>query len=142
MAGMNKVILCGNLGSDPELRYTASGTVVCKFSLATSRKYTAGDGQKVEKTEWHRCVVWRKLAEICGQYLHKGSQILVEGRIEYGSYEKDGVKHYTSDIVIESMQMLGNAGIRSDRGEGSPAEDKARESEPSGTGPGDDDIPF
>ena len=107
MAGLNKVILVGNLGADPEMRYTASGTAVCKFSLATSRKFTGKDGQKQEKTEWHRIVAWAKLAEICGQYLAKGKQVMIEGRIEYGSYEKDGVKHYTTDIVAENMQMLG-----------------------------------
>jgi single-strand DNA-binding protein len=110
MAGVNKVILVGNLGADPELRYTAGGTAVCKFSLATSRRFTGKDGQKQEKTEWHRIVVWAKLAEICGQYLSKGKQIMIEGRIEYGSYEKDGVKHYTTDIVAENMVMLGGAG--------------------------------
>ena len=84
MAGLNKVILIGNLGSDPEMRYTASGTAVAKFSLATSRKFTGKDGQKQEKTEWHRIVAWAKLAEICGQYLSKGKQVIIEGRIEYG----------------------------------------------------------
>jgi single-strand DNA-binding protein len=94
MAGLNKVILIGNLGSDPEMRYTASGTAVCKFSLATSRKFTGKDGQKQDKTEWHRIVAWTKLAEICGQYLSKGKQVMIEGRIEYGSYEKDGSNTY------------------------------------------------
>ena len=112
MAGLNKVILIGNLGSDPEMRYTASGTAVCKFSLATSRKFTGKDGQKQEKTEWHRIVAWTKLAEICGQYLSKGKQVMIEGRIEYGSYEKDGVKHYTTDIVADNMVMLGSPGGR------------------------------
>ena len=110
MAGVNKVFLVGNLGSDPEMRYTASGTAVCKFSLATSRRFTGKDGQKQEKTEWHRIVAWGKLGEICGQYLAKGKQVVIEGRIDYGSYEKDGVKHYTTDIVAENMQMLGSAG--------------------------------
>jgi len=134
---VNKVILIGNLGADPEMRYTADGTAVCKFSLATSRKYTGKDGQKVEKTEWHRIVAWRKLAEICGQYLTKGKQVMIEGRIEYGSYEKDGVKHYTTDIIAENMQMLGGPGP--DRG-------AAREPEPPFTPPEggvpEDDIPF
>ena len=112
MAGVNKVILIGNLGADPEMRYTAGGTAVCKFSLATSRKFTGKDGQKQEKTEWHRIVAWAKLAEICGQYLSKGKQVMIEGRIEYGSYEKDGVKHYTTDIIAENMQMLGGPGPR------------------------------
>jgi single-strand DNA-binding protein len=112
MAGVNKVILVGNLGGDPGLRYTAGGTAVAKFSLATSRKFTGKDGQKQEKTEWHRVTVWGKLAEICGQYLSKGKQVYIEGRIEYGSYEKDGVKHYTTDIVAENMNMLGSPGNR------------------------------
>ena len=102
--------MVGNLGADPEMRYTAGGTAVCKFSLATSRRFTGKDGQKQEKTEWHRIVAWGKLAEICGQYLAKGKQVMIEGRIEYGSYEKDGVKHYTTDIVAENMQMLGSPG--------------------------------
>jgi single-strand DNA-binding protein len=140
MAGFNKVILCGNLGSDPEMRYTSGGTAVCKFSLATSRKYTGADGQKQEKTEWHRCVAWRKLAEICGQYLHKGSQVLVEARIEYGSYEKDGVKHYTTDIVLESMQMLGGTGGRREESDtGLPPD---RSAPAGGGGSMEDDIPF
>jgi single-strand DNA-binding protein len=135
MAGLNKVILVGNLGADPEMRYTASGTAVAKFSLATSRKFTGKDGQRQDKTEWHRIVAWGKLAEICGQYLSKGKQVIIEGRIEYGSYEKDGVKHYTTDIVAENMQMLGSPGGRG----------QEREPEPFGAPPGgapDDDIPF
>jgi single-strand DNA-binding protein len=138
MAGINKVILVGNLGSDPEMRYTAGGTAVCKFSLATSRKFTGKDGQKQEKTEWHRIVAWAKLAEICGQYLTKGKQVVIEGRIEYGSYEKDGVKHYTTDIVAENMQMLG--------GPGSGASTRGQEPEPPFGPPEggmpEDDIPF
>ena len=118
------------------MRYTAGGTAVCKFSLATSRKYTGKDGQKTEKTEWHRIVAWGKLGEICGQYLAKGKQVVIEGRIEYGSYEKEGVKHYTTDIVAENMQMLGGPG----------GGNRAQEPEPSfgppEGGPPEDDIPF
>jgi single-strand DNA-binding protein len=136
MAGLNKVILIGNLGSDPEMRYTASGTAVCKFSLATSRKFTGKDGQKQDKTEWHRIVAWTKLAEICGQYLGKGKQVMIEGRIEYGSYEKDGVKHYTTDIVAENMTMLGSPG-----GRGQDREPEPPFGLPEGGAP-DDDIPF
>ncbi|MFA6269973.1 MAG: single-stranded DNA-binding protein [Candidatus Paceibacterota bacterium] len=134
---MNRVILIGNLGGDPEVRYTAGGTAVGKFSLATSRKFTGKDGQKQEKTEWHRIVAWAKLAEICGQYLTKGKKVMIEGRIEYGSYEKDGVKHYTTDIVAENMEMLGGNG----QGNGN----QSREEDPFGPPPGgvgDDDIPF
>jgi len=136
MAGLNKVILVGNLGADPEVRYTASGTGVAKFSLATSRKFTGKDGQKQEKTEWHRIVAWGKLAEICGQYLSKGKQVMIEGRIEYGSYEKDGVKHYTTDIVAENMLMLGSPG-----GRGQDREPEPPFGPPQGGTP-DDDIPF
>lgn len=143
MAGFNKVILVGNLGQDPEMRYTPSGVAVCKFSLATSRKYTTKDGNVVENTDWHRIVIWRKLAEICGQYLIKGKQVLIEGRIEYGSYEKDGVKHYTTEIVAENMQMLGTKGDGGNR----PSPGYEPEPQESGSsfppaGAGDDDIPF
>ena len=138
MAGLNKVILIGNLGSDPEMRYTASGTAVCKFSLATSRKFTGKDGQKQEKTEWHRIVAWTKLAEICGQYLAKGKQVMIEGRIEYGSYEKDGVKHYTTDIIADNMVMLGGPGGRGQDREPEPEPPFGR---PEGGAP-EDDIPF
>jgi single-strand DNA-binding protein len=134
MAGVNKVILVGNLGADPEVRYTAGGTAVAKFSLATSRKFTGRDGQKQEKTEWHRIVAWGKLAEICGQYLSKGRQVVIEGRIEYGSYEKDGVKHYTTDIIAENMHMLGGG-----RG---PEREPEPPFEPPGGGAPEDDIPF
>jgi single-strand DNA-binding protein len=137
MAGVNKVILVGNLGADPEMRYTAGGTAVCKFSLATSRKFTGKDGQKQEKTEWHRIVAWAKLAEICGQYLSKGKQVVIEGRIEYGSYEKDGVKHYTTDIVAENMTMLGSPPGQGNRGQ----EPESPFGPPEGGMP-EDDIPF
>ena len=136
MAGVNKVILIGNLGADPEMRYTADGTPVCKFSIATSRKYTGRDGQKQEKTEWHQIVVWRKLAEICGQYLSKGKQVMIEGRIEYGSYEKDGVKHYTTDIIAENMNMLGGPG------QGNRMQEPEPGFGPPAGGVPEDDIPF
>ncbi len=110
---MNKVMLIGRLGRDPEFRYTPSGTAMAKFSLATNRRKRQGEEQP---PDWHRVTVWSKLAEICAQYLTKGEQVMIEGRIEYGSYEKDGVKHYTTDIIAESMEMLGN------RGSGDPRE--------------------
>jgi single-strand DNA-binding protein len=136
MAGVNKVILVGKLGADPEVRYTAGGTAVCKFSLATNRRFTGKDGQKQEKTEWHRIVTWAKLAEICGQYLAKGKEVYIEGRIEYGSYEKDDVKLYTTDIVAENMTMLGSPG-QSNRGQ----EPESPFGPPEGGMP-EDDIPF
>ena len=112
MAGVNKVILVGRLGADPEIRYTASGMAVCRLSVATSRRYNDKQGNRQEETAWHRVDAWGKLAEICGQYLAKGKQVYIEGRLKYGSYEKDGVKHYTTDIIANTMQMLGLAGNR------------------------------
>ncbi|MCK9378495.1 MAG: single-stranded DNA-binding protein [Syntrophobacterales bacterium] len=134
---MNRVILIGNLGADPDLRYTPGGTAVCKFSLATTRRFKDREGERQEKTEWHRIVAWAKLAEICGQYLTKGKQVMIEGRIEYGSYEKDGVKHYTTDIIAENMQMLGGLG----QGNGNRSQGDESFTPPPGGGP-DDDIPF
>ena len=108
---VNKVILVGNLGKDPELRYTASGTAVANFSLATTEKYKDRDGNSQEKTEWHNIVVWRQLAEICGKYLTKGKQIYIEGKIQTRSYDdRDGNKRYITEIVVDQMQMLGRAG--------------------------------
>ena len=106
---VNKVILVGNLGKDPDLRYTPSGTAVATFSLATTERYKDRDGNKQTKTEWHNIVAWSGLAEICGKYLHKGKQIYVEGRIQNRSYEdRDGNKRYISEVVINDMQMLGS----------------------------------
>jgi len=105
---VNKVILVGNLGKDPELRYTASGAAVATFSLATSERYKDRDGNSQEKTEWHNIVAWRQLAEICGKYLHKGRQVYIEGRIQTRSYDdRDGNKRYITEIVADQMQMLG-----------------------------------
>lgn len=105
--GINKVILVGNLGNDPETKYTQSGMAITTLSLATTNVRKDKDGQTIEKTEWHRVKLFGKLGEIAGEYLKKGRQVYIEGRIEYGSYEKDGVKHYTTDIVADEMQMLG-----------------------------------
>lgn len=136
MAGVNKVILVGHLGADPEMRYTASGTAVCRLSIATSRRFTDKQGNRQEETAWHRVDAWGKLAEICGQYLSKGRQVYIEGRLKYGSYEKDGVKHYTTDIVAENMQMLGG------QGQGSRASEPESAFGPPEGGVPDDDIPF
>ncbi|PLX86276.1 MAG: single-stranded DNA-binding protein [Desulfuromonas sp.] len=108
---VNKVILVGNLGKDPELRYTPSGAAVANFSLATSERYKDRNGEQQEKTEWHNIVVWRNLAEICGKYLHKGKHIYIEGRIQTRSYDdRDGNKRYITEIVADKMQMLGRVG--------------------------------
>ena len=107
--GINKVILVGNLGSDPEIRYTGSGTAVCNFSLATSESYKDRDGNQVENTEWHRVVAWARLAEICGEYLKKGRQVYIEGQLQTRQWEdKDGNTKYTTEIKAREMQMLGS----------------------------------
>jgi single-strand DNA-binding protein len=104
---MNRVMLIGRIGQDPEFRYTPSGTALAKFSLATNRRKRNGAEQP---PDWHRITVWSKLAEVCAQHLTKGKQVMIEGRIEYGSYEKNGVKHYTTDIIAENLEMLGRRG--------------------------------
>jgi len=106
---INKAILVGNLGKDPELRYTASGQAVATFSLATTEKFKNKSGEQQERTEWHNIVAWGPLAEICGKYLTKGKQIYCEGRIQSRSYDdRDGNKRYITEIVISDMQMLGS----------------------------------
>tara|TARA_B100001971_G_scaffold91031_1_gene83987 strand:- start:55884 stop:56339 length:456 start_codon:yes stop_codon:yes gene_type:complete len=106
---VNKVIILGRLGQDPELKYTPSGAAVCNFSLATSETWNdKASGQKQEKTEWHRIVVWGKLAELCNQYLSKGRQAFVEGKIQTRSWEdKDGNKRYTTEISAQTVQFIG-----------------------------------
>ena len=107
--GVNKVILVGNLGQDPELRHTQSGTAVCNISLATNESYTDKETKSVvEKTEWHRLVVWGKLGEICAEYLKKGSQVYFEGKLQTRKWtDKDGVERYSTEINASEMMMLG-----------------------------------
>jgi single-strand DNA-binding protein len=116
--GVNKVILVGNLGNDPEVKYTQAGMAITTLSLATTSVRKDKDGNQQERTEWHRVKLFGKLGEIAGEYLRKGRQVYIEGRLEYGSYEKDGVKHYTTDIVADEMQMLGG-GMGAGEGGGS-----------------------
>ena len=105
---VNKVILLGRLGQDPELKYTPAGAAVCNFSLATSENWTDKSGQKQERTEWHRVVVWGKLAELCNQYLSKGRQAFVEGRLQTRSWDdKQGQKRYTTEINATTVQFIG-----------------------------------
>ena len=109
--GVNKVILIGNLGQDPELRSTPSGTPVATFTLATNESWTDRDGQRQERTEWHRVVAWAKLAEICGEYLRKGRQVYIEGRLTTRSWEdRQGNQRKTTEIVAQQMLMLGGRG--------------------------------
>jgi single-strand DNA-binding protein len=144
MAGINKVILVGNLGADPEIKYFPSGDAVCNFSVATSETWKDKDsGEKKEKTEWHRIATYRKLAEICGKYLSKGSMVYIEGKLQTRSWEKDGVTRYTTEIIASEMQMLGGKGTGGDgamrkQGDGfgqSPPQSQFPEAP-------EDDIPF
>ena len=133
--GINKAILIGNLGQDPELRYTASGTAVCNLRIATNESYKDAEGEKVEKTEWHNVVAWAQLAEICGEYLKKGSQVYIEGSLQTRSYEdRDGNTKYTTEIKAREMQMLGG---RSDGSNGAKAEAR-----PEPAAESDDGLPF
>lgn len=113
---INKAILIGNLGADPEVRYTQSGAAVANFNLATTETWTK-DGKKEEKTEWHRIVAFARLGEICGEYLSKGSRVYIEGRIQTRQWEdKDGNKRYTTEIVAREMKMLSSRGANNDSG--------------------------
>ena len=143
MSGINKVILVGRLGRDPEVRYTTDGTAVASFSIATSEEWKDKDsGEKRERTEWHRIVAWRRLGEICGEYLSKGRQVYVEGKLQTQSWEKDGVTRYTTEIVASDVQFLGgrdaNDGSRSFSDKSSPNMPE----EPPYQDSADDDIPF
>jgi single-strand DNA-binding protein len=107
MSSVNKAIILGNVGQDPEVRQTKNGTAVCNFSIATNKTWKTQDGQKQDKTSWHRVTAWGKVAEIAGQYVKKGSKVYVEGELEYGSFtNKDGVEVPTCEIVIQSLQLL------------------------------------
>src|SRR5437868_9641603 len=160
MAGVNKVILIGNLGRDPEVRYTRSGQAVANFTVATNEAWTDKSGQKQERTEWHRIVVWGKAAEHCGEYLSKGRQVYIEGRLQTREWtNKEGVKQYTTEVVanpVGGVVFLAGGergpGRGAGRSGGAPADDfgtppPGMDAEPpSGGGGGakssDDDIPF
>ena len=124
MAGVNKAILIGNLGRDPEIRYTKTGTAVANFTLATSEKWTDKAGQKQDRTEWHRIVAWGKTGELCAQYLAKGRSVYIEGRIQTREWEdKDGQKRKTTEINASTVTFLGSkdAGNQASSSESSPS---------------------
>jgi len=141
---VNKVILIGNLGKDPEVRYTGSGVAVATFSVATNESWKDPEGNTQERTEWHNIVAWRKLAEICGEYLKKGGKVYLEGRIQYRTYDdKNGVKRYVTEIVMDEMVMLDS------RGAAGAVAGAPPDSSKSGSAPGippaagkDEDLPF
>jgi single-strand DNA-binding protein len=140
--GINKVILVGNLGQDPELRYTGAGTAVCNMRVATNESYKDASGEWVDKTEWHSVVAWSRLAEICGEYLRKGSQVYFEGKLQTSSYtDKDGNEKWKTEIVAREMLML------SGRGDGAPAPQQRqapakRAAPPSDAFAPDETLPF
>ncbi len=149
MAGVNKVIIIGRLGRDPEVRYTPDGTAVANFTVATSQEWKdKNSGEKKEKTEWHRVVVFRKLAELCGEYLAKGRQVYVDGRLQTRQWEKDGQTHYTTEIVANEVQFLGGRDTRDNSGGGAGLPQNIEDTYgpiagPAQNGPtGEDDIPF
>jgi single-strand DNA-binding protein len=143
---VNKVILVGNLGKDPEVRYTQTGSAVANFSIATSEQWNDREGKKQERTEWHNIVVWGKQAEHCGQYLSKGRQVYVEGSIRTRSYDdKSGNKRYITEIVAQRIQFLGGGGGTRLPQQGMDAggvDDMAMGGMAGGQPPMDDDIPF
>src|SRR5437899_6090525 len=121
MSSVNKAILVGNLGRDPEVRFTPSGRAVAKFSIATTERWNDQDGNRQERTEWHNIVVWGKQAETCGQYLSKGRQVYVEGSIRSRQYDdKDGNKRYITEIIARDVRFLGGGGRGGGGGETSP----------------------
>lgn len=142
--GVNKVILVGNLGNDPEMKYMPSGDAVCNLSIATTESWTdRQSNEKVERTEWHRVVMFKRLAEISGEYLRKGSQVYIEGKLKTRKWQdKSGNDRYTTEIEAREMQMLGgrggSAGMSAPPAQAAPASQPSQESGPAL----DDDIPF
>ncbi|UCG51253.1 MAG: single-stranded DNA-binding protein [Candidatus Latescibacterota bacterium] len=141
MSGVNKVILVGNLGADPQLRYTPNGTAVANFNLATTERFTNRNGEREARTEWHRVVAWAKLAEICSEYLKKGKQVYVEGRLQTRQWEdQSGNKKYTTEVVATNMVMLGRVGETVDvPAQEFPADENATQEAAAGD---EDDLPF
>ena len=144
MASVNKVILVGNLGRDPELRYTQSGQAVANFTLATTERFSTRDGDRQERTEWHRIVAWGKTAELCAQYLSKGRSVYIEGRLQTREWEdKEGQKRRTTEITAQTVQFLGGRGGGGGSAGPPPAAGGGgEESGGSGSAPPADDIPF
>lgn len=142
MAGsVNKVILVGHLGGDPEIRYTGTGSAVANIRIATNESWKNKNGQKEERTEWHKVVAWSKLAELAGQYLTKGKQVYIEGRLQTRSWDdKDGQKRYTTEIVATTIQFLGSAG--GERKGGFPDMPPDMSPPPDDFASSDEDIPF
>jgi len=144
MAGVNKVILIGNLGRDPEIITFDNGVKKAAFSLATTETYKNKEGNRVDQTEWHNIVMWRWLAEIAEKYLHKGDQVFIEGKIRTRSYEIDGVKKYVTEIVADNMTMLGKRGDSQGASQQNPVETEQapKTTDTETLDPPEDDLPF
>lgn len=143
MSGVNKVIIVGRLGQDPEMKVIGPGSTVTRLNVATSESWTDKNGQKQERTEWHRIVVWGKLAEVCGKHLAKGRQVYVEGRLQTRSWEDQGQKKYSTEVVANVVQFLGSANERSQSSSNNafPA-DNFNDFGPEPTFDSGDEIPF
>jgi single-strand DNA-binding protein len=142
---INKAILIGNVGNDPDVRHLEGGTPVANFSLATSETYTNRNGERVTQTEWHNIVVWRGLAEVVEKYVKKGTQLYIEGRIRTRSWDdREGNKRYTTEIVCDVLQMLGRKGDSNENNNQQPASEtsQASNTEPPASNEPDDDLPF
>ena len=141
---INKAILIGNLGADPEIRYTQSGTQVATFTIATTERWKDKEGQMQESTEWHRIVAWARLAEICGEYLNKGSRVYIEGRIQTRKWQdQSGNDRYTTEIIAKEMKMLSPRGGESSGGHGGSSGKDSFPEQPPGYGDGmGEDVPF
>jgi single-strand DNA-binding protein len=148
MASVNKVILVGNLGKDPEVRYMPDGGAVCNFSIATTENWKDKSGVKQEKTEWHNIVMYRRLAEIAGEFLKKGRPVYIEGSLQTRKWEKDGVTRYSTEVIANQMQMLGgkdgsdSSSSQSSSAPGQTPSEKQRDKVDGSFDDFDDDIPF
>ena len=141
---MNKILIIGNLGGDPEMRYVPSGQAVTSFSVATNRRYTTADGERHDETEWFRISAWGRLAETCNQFLTKGRQVYVEGRLRSRTYEtRDGQTRFVNEITANDVRFLGQGSGGESQGQPSGGEFQSQEGEETGTGGTEpDDLPF
>tara|TARA_B110000263_G_scaffold39241_1_gene30892 strand:+ start:3176 stop:3613 length:438 start_codon:yes stop_codon:yes gene_type:complete len=142
-SGINKVILVGNLGQDPEVKFTAGGAAVTTLSIATSESWKDKEsGAEQEKTEWHRVVLWRRLAEIAGEYLKKGSKVYIEGQLQTRKWEQEGLTRYTTEVIARDMQFLDSRGNMDNSNSPSDISSTSEDSVDSEQEIKDDDIPF
>ena len=144
ISSMNKVILIGRLGADPELKYTPNGTAQAKLNLATSERWKDNDGNNQEKTEWHRIITWRRQAEFAGEWLKKGQLVCIEGKLQTRSWEQDGQKKYMTEVVADNITMLGSKGDSGGKSpESAPKTENSTEAQQDNDDEDDDDdLPF